>query len=93
MCLVNASGEGSHSIDEGVRMMRVQFIHPESRLWQQCLAEMPHDFYHTPGYLQLCADRDGGVAQAFVAEDGEHRLFVPLIVRPIDRNGAARGIK
>ncbi|MGO8689424.1 MAG: GNAT family N-acetyltransferase [Thermoguttaceae bacterium] len=52
---------------------------------------MPHDFYHLPGYLRLSAENEGGSAQAFVADDGQHRLFVPLIVRPIDLNGAAGG--
>jgi hypothetical protein len=66
-----------------MRMISAQFIHPESQLWQQCLAETPHDFYHMPGYLRLCAECEGGSAQAFVADDGEHRLFLPLIVRPI----------
>ena len=43
-----------------MRMTSIQFIHPESHLWQECLAEMPHDFYHMPGYLRLCAECEGG---------------------------------
>ncbi len=69
--------------------MNVQFIDPESPLWQECLAETPHDFYHLPGYLQLCAEREGGSAQAFLADDGQHRLFVPLIIRPVDSSMAS----
>ena len=70
-------------------MMHVQFIGPESDLWGECLAGMPHDFYHLPGYLQLCAESEGGSAQAFLADDGQNRLFLPLIVRPLDRPGSA----
>ncbi len=73
-------------------MTSIQFVHPESHLWQECLAEMPHDFYHMPGYVRLCAECEGGSAQAFVASDGEHRFFVPLVVRPIDPDGAAGGM-
>jgi hypothetical protein len=72
-----------------MRMTSIEFVHPESHLWQKCLAEMPHDFYHTPGYLRLCAKCEGGSAQAFVASDGEQRLFVPLVVRPIELEGTA----
>ena len=37
------------------------------------------------------AENEGGSGEAFVADDGRHRLFAPLIVRPIDLNGAAGG--
>jgi len=45
---------------------------------------MAHDFYHLPGYVELCAAGEGGKPLAFVAEEGSHRFFVPFILRPID---------
>ena len=60
-----------------------RFISADDRLWEACLAQMPHDFHHKPGYVRLCADQEGGEPVAFVAEEGESRLFVPLVVRPI----------
>ena len=63
--------------------MQTRFIRPDDRLWEACLAQMPHDFYHKPGYVRLCADQEGGEPLAFVAEEGESRFFVPLVVRPI----------
>jgi hypothetical protein len=71
--------------------IQARFIRPEDRLWEACLAQMPHDFYHKPGYLRLCADQEGGQPLAFVAETGESRFFVPLVVRPIDSGRLTSG--
>lgn len=71
------------SDSKGVSGMRGQFIGPDSGLWRECLVQTRHDFHHMPGYARLCADREGGEPVAFVAEKGNARLFVPLIVRPI----------
>jgi len=64
--------------------MQSRFIRPDGHLWNECLSQMPHDFYHMPGHVQLWASQERGEPLAFVAEQGAHRLFVPLIVRPID---------
>jgi hypothetical protein len=74
-----------------MHMTSAEFIHPESPVWQECLDETPHDFYHMPGYVQLCAESEHGSAEAFVVDDGRHRFFLPLIVRPIKERPAASG--
>ncbi len=61
-----------------------RFIRPECDLWKECLAHTPHDFYHLPGYVRLCASQERAEPVAFVAQEGQNRLFVPLIVRPIN---------
>ena len=61
-----------------------QFLSPDSPRWSECLADTTHDFYHLPRYLELCAQHDGGRPLTFLAEEGGNRLFVPLIVRPLD---------
>jgi hypothetical protein len=71
--------------------MKSEFISADNPLWQKCLAEAPHDFYHMPGYVQLCAETEHGSAQAFVVDDGRHRFFLPLIIRPIKGDGATKG--
>lgn len=66
-----------------------QLIAPGNRLWQEILEQTPHDFYHMPGYVRLSADFEGGKPLGFVAEEGEYRFFVPLVVRPIRIEGAS----
>ena len=63
--------------------MRAEFITPGHAEWTDFLKETPHDFYHLPGYVELCARRDGGVAGAFLAEDGGRAMLAPLVLRPV----------
>ncbi len=71
--------------------MQARFIHPDDRLWKEFLAQTPHDFHHLPGYVRLRAAQERGEPLAFLAEDGEHRLLVPLIIRPIVGDHATNG--
>jgi hypothetical protein len=63
--------------------MRVEMVTPDSDAWRSFLFRTPHDFYHLPEYVHLDAEHQGGRAVAFLAEDDERGLLVPLIVRPI----------
>jgi hypothetical protein len=63
--------------------VRCEFLAPSDPAWTAFLDGVPHDFFHLPGYVELCARRDGGEAAAFLAEEGEAALFAPLILRPI----------
>jgi hypothetical protein len=45
---------------------------------------MPHDFYHLPGYARICGEQERGEPVAFVAEEGQNRFLVPLIIRQIE---------
>ncbi len=47
----------------------------------QTLEDLRHDIYHTPRYVNIEAEGAGAVAEAFLAADGEQRLFVPYLVR------------
>ncbi|NUQ61539.1 MAG: GNAT family N-acetyltransferase [Pirellulales bacterium] len=69
--------------------IRLRFVRPGDRLWQECLDQMPHDFYHMPGYVRLSAEFEHGEPIAFFAEEGGNRLLVPLILRPIQIDGVA----
>jgi CelD/BcsL family acetyltransferase involved in cellulose biosynthesis len=51
--------------------------------WAAFLEKAPHDFYHLPSYVSLCAVEENGEATALLVEDDGCALLVPLIVRPI----------
>jgi len=67
--------------------MRAEFITPDSPVWHEALASIPHDFYHLPNYVDLAARLEarleGGEPMAYVAERDGHWLLVPLLVRAI----------
>jgi hypothetical protein len=56
--------------------------------WNSVLAGVEHDFYALPSYAEFCARRSAGRAVAFVFQDPELRLLVPLLLLPL---GAAAG--
>lgn len=64
--------------------MHTQFLTPGADRWGGLLADLDHDVYHLPEYAASCARQEDGEAIAFLAEEGNRRFFVPLIVRPID---------
>lgn len=63
--------------------MLAEFIAPGNPAWTAFLEAVPHDFYHLPGYVRLCADREGGEATAFLAREGGAALLIPLVLRPV----------
>jgi len=64
--------------------MRVDLLEWDSPRWADQIAGLRHDFYHLPSYVAFAARRqDVGQPLAFVAEEDDHRFFVPIIVRPI----------
>jgi len=63
--------------------MQAELLTPADARWQAFLDQTPHDFYHLPGYVELCAQQDGGEPAAFWAEDGEAALLAPLLLRPL----------
>jgi CelD/BcsL family acetyltransferase involved in cellulose biosynthesis len=60
------------------------FVEPSDPRWAETLARVPHDVYHLPDYVAVEARRQGGRALAYFAAEGEHRLLIPLVVRPIE---------
>ena len=63
--------------------MRAEFLGPSEAAWDEFLQGADHDFYHLPGYVHLCAQREGGEAVAFLAEEGGAAMLAPLVLRPI----------
>lgn len=65
--------------------MRTDVVASSDPAWTDALAQLRHDLYHLPGY-QVFASRHqiAGDPLAIVVSDGASRLFVPLIIRPIE---------
>jgi hypothetical protein len=69
-------------------MVDIRLLNADSPLWPELLADQRHDFYHLPGYVQLCAEMSQGRAAAFhMARDGA-RMFVPVILHGIPGEAA-----
>jgi hypothetical protein len=64
--------------------MHAGFLTLDAPRWTEVLAKLRHDFHHLPGYVVLTAEQEHGAAIAFLAEDGQQRFLMPLILRPID---------
>jgi hypothetical protein len=72
--------------------MQGDFLPADSPRWSDLVAEMRHDFYQLPGYVRLAAQKSGGVARCFVAEENGFKFVSPLIVRDIPSlPGQSRG--
>ena len=63
--------------------MRADLVPVSDSTWTATIRQLPHDVYHFASYAQLCSVLEGGEAKAFIATDGDHTLFVPLIVRKV----------
>ena len=63
--------------------MRTDILEPGDPRWDAVLSATSHDFYALPGYVALSAQSEGGQPVGVLAEDGDCRLLLPLIVREI----------
>lgn len=59
--------------------MAVRLMTAEDAEWPLVLSRTPHDVYHLPDYVALCARRVGGDALAVHVSGAEGELFVPLV--------------
>ena len=71
--------------------MRVQILETSDPRWGDALRVIPHDFYSLPGYGTLAARFEGGLAVAILAEEGERRLLLPLLLREVPGDPGGRG--
>ncbi len=67
--------------------MRIFWLNYDSPEWNEALLRIPHDVFHRPAYVHFEAARGGGRARAFLAEEGDRRFFLPLVIRPIPSAG------
>ena len=59
-------------------MTHVSLLEPGDAAWDAILEVTRHDFYHRPGYVELCARQERAQARALYVDDGQHRLLLPL---------------
>ncbi len=65
-------------------LTEVQVVTPADPNWQKCLHDLPHDFYHLPGYLELESQRYQATAEAVLIKDGADVFFLPYLIRDCD---------
>lgn len=58
-----------------------RLLRPEDQRWKAFLATVPHDVYHTPGYVAADARRNDAEALAYLYASERGSLAVPLLVR------------
>jgi len=63
--------------------MQADLLPCDDPRWQAFLDAGPHDFYHLPAYVELCARREGGRAAAFWAAEGGAAMLAPVVLRPL----------
>jgi ribosomal protein S18 acetylase RimI-like enzyme len=59
----------------------------EAPEWEMVLRTAPHDFYHVPAYVALCAEQERARPCGLYVSDGVRSMLLPLIVRPIPGGG------
>jgi hypothetical protein len=63
--------------------MRAELLSCDDPRWTDFLRGGPHDFYHLPAYVELCARHEGGRPAAFWAAEGEAAMLIPMVLRPL----------
>jgi len=61
--------------------MQAEILTAADPRWPAFLARTPHDFYHLPAYVELCARQEEGEAAAFWAEEGDCAMLAPFVLR------------
>ncbi len=64
--------------------METTWLHDEDSAWRQTLARLRHDVYHLPAYVRVSARHEGGTSRAFLADERDQQLLVPLLIKPLD---------
>jgi hypothetical protein len=62
--------------------MNVEILQPQDRQrWQEILAQIRHDVYHLPEYVEIEANRNKAQAEAIAITQGKNIFFVPYLLR------------
>jgi CelD/BcsL family acetyltransferase involved in cellulose biosynthesis len=63
--------------------MHVRLLAASSVEWLRTIEEVRADVYYLPGYVEACAEREGGEGYLFVAREADKIWLQPLIIRAI----------
>lgn len=66
---------------EAMRVLGTDESDEWTALVRQCVQ---HDFHHLPHYHRVSEQLGEGVARLFAYREGEHRVALPLLLRPVD---------
>ena len=77
------AGPDSHPSVRKAGGMVVRLLDVDAPRWESFLRATPHDFYHLPAYVAVCAAHEQGEGRALYVEDGAASLLLPLIIRDI----------
>jgi hypothetical protein len=66
------------------RGLKARIIEPDDPAWRRQLLDARHDFYHLPGYAEVSARQDCGVARALLVEGQRMRMLLPIVLRSLD---------
>jgi hypothetical protein len=58
-----------------------------SSTWRRALDAVPHDVYHLPEYAIVDLQDSASSALAFVYQDGNHTLLLPLVLVDVPGTG------
>jgi GNAT superfamily N-acetyltransferase len=83
MLLDLAVGAGAQPAQAATNGMEACLLDVDAPRWASFLRETPHDFYHLPAYVELCARHEDGEARALYVQDGPAAMLLPLIIRCI----------
>jgi Acetyltransferase (GNAT) domain len=61
--------------------MNIEILQPQTLRWQEILAQIRHDVYHLPEYVEIEAKRNNAQAEAIAIAQGENIFFVPYLLR------------
>jgi Acetyltransferase (GNAT) domain len=61
--------------------MNIEILQPQDLRWRETLAQLRHDVYHLPKYVELEARRNNAQAEAIAITQGESIFFVPYLLR------------
>jgi hypothetical protein len=67
--------------------VRARLLGVDAGEWESFLRNTPHDFYHLPAYVALCASQEGGDPAALYIESAHGTMLIPLILRRIPAGG------
>jgi len=63
--------------------VRCTVLAPDDIGWRTVLSTLPHDFYHLPSYVDLCAQLENGKAIAFHVVGAGNHFLLPVILRAV----------
>jgi hypothetical protein len=66
-----------------------ELLTPDDKRWLEILSRVDYDIYHTPEYVRLCSNNDGGTPRLLTISDNTDFLVgsfiaIPLLIRSID---------